>query len=48
MNLLATVPTEVTALMTDCDTVWGLAKDFILAVLVFTVLIKIAKKVRRA
>jgi len=46
MKLLATVPAELTTLMTDATATYALVKDFAIAVAVFSVILGIILKVR--
>jgi len=46
MNLIATIPADLTTLMTDATTAYGLVQDFVIAVAVFSVILGIILKVR--
>jgi len=46
-SLLATVPAEVTTLMTDANTTFGDVKEFVLSVIAFFTLVGIVLWIRR-
>jgi len=46
VHLLATIPADLTGLMTDATTAYGLVQDFVIAVAVFSVILGIILKVR--
>jgi len=46
MYFLATIPTELSNLMDDATTTYGLVKDFAIGVAVFSVILGIILKVR--
>jgi len=44
----AAVPVEITSMVTDATTVWESVKVFILAVMVFGILVRVAMKMKKA
>jgi len=45
LSILATIPTELSGLLSDADSTYELVKDFVIGVMVFSIIARIVWKI---